>query len=62
MGDMRFYWTSSENFLTEGELRALNKEFIRTLAQQIKHEWAEGAGMKRPEREAECHEAKAVHD
>jgi hypothetical protein len=61
--DMRFYWTSSENFLSEGELRALNQEFMRTLRQQIKQEWAEGgAGMKRPEHEAESNEAKAVHD
>ena len=40
-GDMRFYWTSSENFLDEGELRALNQEFMRALGQQVKREWAE---------------------
>jgi hypothetical protein len=40
-GDMRFYWTSSENFLDEGELRALNQEFMRVLGQEIKQESAE---------------------
>lgn len=63
-GDMRFYWTSSENFLNEGELRALNEEFMRTLGQQVKREWAEAApeAPEAPEREAECHEAKAFND
>ena len=42
-GDMRFYWTSSENFLGEGELRSLSQEFMRTLEQQVKQEWAEAA-------------------
>jgi hypothetical protein len=40
-GDMRFYWTSTENFLDEYELRALKQEFMRMLGQQIKREWAE---------------------
>jgi hypothetical protein len=40
-GDMRFYWTSSENFLDERELRALNQEFMRVLGQEIKQESAE---------------------
>ena len=40
-GDMRFYWTSSENFLNECELLALKQEFARTLERQIERKWAE---------------------
>jgi hypothetical protein len=62
-GDMRFYWTSSENFLHADELRSLSQEFMRTLGQRIKRGRTErGAGRESPEREAECHEAKVIHD
>jgi hypothetical protein len=40
-GDMRFYWTSSENFINESELLALKQEFTRTLGRQIERKWAE---------------------
>ena len=60
-GNMRFYWTSSENFLNEGELRALSQEFMRTLGQQVQPEWAERP-REAPEPEAERHEAKAVYN
>jgi hypothetical protein len=40
-GDMRFYWTSSENFIDECELHALQQEFGRTLGRQIERKWAE---------------------
>ena len=40
-GDMRFYWMSSENVITERELHALKQEFTRTLEAQMARAWAE---------------------
>lgn len=39
-GDMRFHWTSSENFVNQSELRALQREFARTLGSQIERKLA----------------------
>jgi hypothetical protein len=41
--DMRFYWTSSENFIDDSELYALKREFTRALGQQIEGKWSEAA-------------------
>jgi hypothetical protein len=41
--DMRFYWTTSENFIDDSELHALKREFMQALGQQIERKWSEAA-------------------
>jgi hypothetical protein len=38
---MRFYWMSSETFLSECELLALKEQFMRILGEQIERRWEE---------------------
>lgn len=40
-GVMRFYWMSSETFLSESELLALKEAFMRILGGQIERRWTE---------------------
>jgi hypothetical protein len=39
--EMRFYWTSSETFISQCELHSLKQEFMRALEQQIERKCAE---------------------